>query len=179
LILSILISGLGLANGAALQAMNQFSPERPALFFDFVLPPGPKDLFSNLWIADPHDAAPALSMALGKNHPRNFEPGLSKLQSGDPLLSYEEPAAEPGNRKRAQFGKSGPAIFLGKTNARSRAGSRKTRFACAPAPPFASACSPSSGTTSSLHPEFSHVTVALRTIFTDVPKLLVTAHGLR
>src|SRR5215468_8475190 len=100
--------------------MNEFSPERPALFFDFVLPPGPKDLFSNLWIADPHDAAPALSMALGKNHPRNFEPGLSKLQSGDPLLSYEEPAAEPGNRKRAQFGKSGPAIFLGKTNMRDR-----------------------------------------------------------
>jgi hypothetical protein len=69
LILSILISGLGLANGAALQAMNQFSPERPALFFDFVLPPGPKHLLSNLWIADPHDAAPTLSMALWKNHP--------------------------------------------------------------------------------------------------------------
>src|SRR5262249_52986251 len=80
-----------LANGTALQAMNEFSPKRPALFFDFVLPPGPKHLFPNLWIADPHDAAPTLSMAVCKSHPRNFEPGLSKLQSGDHWVSYEEP----------------------------------------------------------------------------------------
>jgi hypothetical protein len=34
--------------------MDEPFPERPALFFDFVLPSRSKDLFSNVWIADPH-----------------------------------------------------------------------------------------------------------------------------
>ena len=55
---AIQIVALGLAKRAALQAMNKSSPERPTLFLDFVLPPGPKHLFPNLWIADPHGTAP-------------------------------------------------------------------------------------------------------------------------
>ena len=51
---------LGPANQAALQAMDESFPEWPALFFDFVLPSRSKDLFSNLWIADPHGTTPTL-----------------------------------------------------------------------------------------------------------------------
>jgi hypothetical protein len=40
--------------------MKEFFPERPPLFLDFVLPFGPEDLFSNLWIADPHITTPTL-----------------------------------------------------------------------------------------------------------------------
>jgi|SRR4029077_4612392 len=40
--------------------MEESSPERPALFFDFVLPPWSEDLFSDLWIADPHSTTPML-----------------------------------------------------------------------------------------------------------------------
>jgi hypothetical protein len=52
--LSITSFDLGCANRAALQTMDEPFPERPALFFDFVLPSRSKDLFSNVWIADPH-----------------------------------------------------------------------------------------------------------------------------
>ena len=51
---SILSFDLGSANRTALQAMDESFPKRPALFFDFVLPSRSKDLFSNVWIADPH-----------------------------------------------------------------------------------------------------------------------------
>src|SRR5215469_2385168 len=40
--------------------MDESLPERPALFFDFVLPPRSKELFANLWIADPHDTTPMI-----------------------------------------------------------------------------------------------------------------------
>jgi hypothetical protein len=40
--------------------MEESFPERPALFFDFVLPSRSEDLFSNLWIADPHGTTPML-----------------------------------------------------------------------------------------------------------------------
>ena len=54
----VLSPDLGPANRAALQAMEESFPERPALFFDFVLPSRSEDLFSNLWIADPHRTTP-------------------------------------------------------------------------------------------------------------------------
>jgi hypothetical protein len=40
--------------------MEESFPERPALFFDFVLPSWSENLFSNLWIADPHSTTPML-----------------------------------------------------------------------------------------------------------------------
>jgi len=40
--------------------MDKSLPERPALFFDFVLPFRSKDLLPNLWIADPHGTTPPL-----------------------------------------------------------------------------------------------------------------------
>ena len=40
--------------------MKESFPERPPLFLDFVLPSGPEDLSSNLWIADPHTTTPTL-----------------------------------------------------------------------------------------------------------------------
>ena len=49
-----------LAYRAALQAMDEPFPERPALFLDFVLPSGSKDLFLNLGIAEPHTSTPRL-----------------------------------------------------------------------------------------------------------------------
>ncbi|SRR6266581_3193081 len=33
--------------------MKESFPERPPLFLDFMVPSGPEDFFSNLWIADP------------------------------------------------------------------------------------------------------------------------------
>ena len=57
---SILSFDLRSAKRAALEAMDEFFPERPAFFFDFVLPPRSKQLFANLWIADPHVATPSL-----------------------------------------------------------------------------------------------------------------------
>jgi hypothetical protein len=44
--------------------MDESFPERPTLFFDFVLPSRPKYLFLNLWITDPHMTTPKLSLAL-------------------------------------------------------------------------------------------------------------------
>ena len=52
--LSFLTVFFGLAYRATLQAMEKLFPERPALFFDFVLPSRSKHFLLNLWIADSH-----------------------------------------------------------------------------------------------------------------------------
>ena len=59
--LTFSILRFGLANRAALQAVDESFPERPALFFGFVLPSRSKHLFLNLWIADPHTTTPILN----------------------------------------------------------------------------------------------------------------------
>jgi hypothetical protein len=56
--LSIWNFEIGSTDWAALQAMDESLPERPPLFFDFVLPFRSKDLFTNFWIADSHGTTP-------------------------------------------------------------------------------------------------------------------------
>jgi hypothetical protein len=41
--------------------MDEFLPKRPALFFDFVLPSGTENCFSNFWIAYSHGPTPPMA----------------------------------------------------------------------------------------------------------------------
>lgn len=59
---------------AMLETMEEPFPEWPALLFDFVLPSRPKDLFLNLWIADPHGATPTSASLENPNRSCKVDP---------------------------------------------------------------------------------------------------------
>ena len=54
--------------------MDELFPKWPTLFFDFVLPSGPKHPLLNLWIADPHISTP---LFLSLEDPEALDKGAS------------------------------------------------------------------------------------------------------